>query len=76
MEGSEDLTPEQIRLETLALGLRTKEGVDRGAIPHTPDSSAVLERLGAAGLVRLEGERVVPTRSGFLVADALPGCFF
>ncbi len=76
MEGSEDLTSEQIRLETLALGLRTSEGVDRNVIPRSPDSSSTLERLRDAGLVRLEGERVVPTRDGFLVADALPGCFF
>ena len=39
VEGSENLTPEQIRLETLALGLRTSEGVDRNAIPRSPDSS-------------------------------------
>ena len=76
VEGSENLTQEQIRLETLALGLRTKEGVELSAIPCTPNSSAVLERLRKEGLVRLEGGRVVPTRDGFLVADALPGCFF
>ena len=76
VEGSENLTPEQIRLETLALGLRTKDGVERSVISSVPDCSAVLERLRDAGLVRLEGERVVPTRDGFLVADALPGCFF
>ena len=76
VEGSENLTQEQIRLETLALGLRTTDGVDMGVIPRTPEFLAMLERLRKEGLVRLERERVVPTREGFLVADALPGCFF
>jgi oxygen-independent coproporphyrinogen-3 oxidase len=76
VEGSEDLTPEQMRLETLALGLRTKDGVEMDAISCIPGSSAVLERLIGDGLVRLEGGLVVPTRNGFLFADALPGCFF
>ena len=75
VEGSEVLTPEQIRLELVALGMRTKEGVERSAVCSTPDSYSVLQRLRIAGLVRLEGEKVVPTRDGFLVADAFPGCF-
>jgi len=76
VEGSESLTPEQIRLETLALGLRTRDGVDMGAISGAHNSFFMLERLMGEGLVRLEGERIVPTRDGFLVADALAGCFF
>lgn len=76
LEEAEDLTPEQIRLETLALGLRTKDGVELSTLSPSPHSSAALKELLKTGLVRLSGDRVVPTRDGFLVADALPGCFF
>ena len=34
--GSEDLTPEQLRLEALYLGFRTREGVALEVIQETP----------------------------------------
>jgi oxygen-independent coproporphyrinogen-3 oxidase len=76
VEGWEDLTEEQLWLETLALGFRTSTGIDLKAVKRTPESDAVLSRLQTSGLVKIIGGRVIPSREGFLVADHLPVCFF
>jgi oxygen-independent coproporphyrinogen-3 oxidase len=72
VEGSELLTDEQLRLERLLLGLRTKEGVGlaEGGIRSGPGSP--LGRLVQSGLVMVRHGRVLPTRKGFLMADRLP----
>ena len=75
VEDAEVLSEEQLDIESLALGLRTKEGVSlhawrSGSRPATP-----LEEARKSGLVRVDGERILPTRKGFLVADSLPLMF-
>jgi putative oxygen-independent coproporphyrinogen III oxidase len=69
---AETLTPEQIRLETLALGFRTREGVSLDTIREHPGGEATVAALTRAGLVRVDRERVIATASGLVVADRLP----
>jgi len=70
--GQESLTPAQIRLETLYLGFRTREGVSLETIRKQPGADAILSELTQAGLVRLDHDRVIATPSGLVVADRLP----
>ncbi len=70
--GEEVLTEEQLRLEALYLGFRTSDGVPLDLVRDTGGWEGVVERLVAEGLVRVEGERLIPTVRGFLVADGLP----
>jgi oxygen-independent coproporphyrinogen-3 oxidase len=69
---AESLTPEQIRLETLALGFRTREGVSLAIIREHPGGDAMVAALTQAGLVRVDRDRVIATASGLVVADRLP----
>jgi oxygen-independent coproporphyrinogen-3 oxidase len=70
--GSETLTPEQLRLEVLCLGFRTREGVALEVIRQFPGWKAVLSELQKSGLVRLTDGRVAATPQGLVVADWLP----
>jgi oxygen-independent coproporphyrinogen III oxidase len=76
VEGRETLTGEQMRLESLALGFRTRHGVDLRHISSVPQSGKILSRMEAAGLVTIVNGRAIPTEEGFLLADHLPVCFF
>lgn len=69
--GRESLTPEQVQLERVSLGLRTSDGVPLETFASCADSSGVLTRLSDSGLITVRGGAVVPTRKGFLVADGL-----
>jgi oxygen-independent coproporphyrinogen-3 oxidase len=69
--GEETLTPEQVRLETLALGFRTREGVSLATIRERPGGDAMVAALTQAGLVRVDGGRVIATAQGLVVADRL-----
>jgi oxygen-independent coproporphyrinogen-3 oxidase len=69
---AETLTPEQIRLETLALGFRTREGVSLATIREHPNGDAKVAELTQAGLVRVDRGRVMATLDGLVVADRLP----
>jgi oxygen-independent coproporphyrinogen III oxidase len=73
--GSETLTAEQVYLETILLGFRTRDGVDREIFRDRPGTEEVLGHLRQAGLVRVVEGRVVSTLKGFLVADSLPLLF-
>ncbi len=73
--GREALTPEQVRLETLYLGFRTREGVDLEVIQSQSGWGRVLSRLQAAGLLRLTNGRVEATPRGLVVSDRLPLLF-
>ena len=75
LAGREALTPEQVRLETLYLGFRTREGVDLEVIQSQSGWGPVLSRLRAAGLLRLTNGRVAATPRGLVVADRLPLLF-
>ena len=70
--GSETLTPEQLRLEALCLGFRTREGVALEVIRQFPGWKAVLAELQESGLVQLTAGRVAATPEGLVVADRLP----
>lgn len=73
--GSERLSEDQQRLESLWLGLRTREGIDLSLVRHQPGADKILAQLQAANLVEIYGGRVIPTREGFVVADSLPLLF-
>ena len=76
--GRETLTSRQSALELVMLGLRTPTGVDLGTGFGDVDCSALLEknadtlsRLAEQDLLRVDGERLVPTLRGMAQADAL-----
>ncbi len=66
----EVLTPEQERLEDLALGLRTGDGIDEGLVRGEP-AWRVVRELERGGLVTRDGSRIRPTRRGLFVADGM-----
>lgn len=74
VEDSEDLSVEQLRFESIILGLRTKDGFDQGKIPHDYSLRSMLPVLQDTGFIRIENGMVLPTRKGFLVADFLACC--
>lgn len=74
---SETLTPGNLALEALMLGLRTKDGLDLGefreryGVELEARNADLLERAHENGLLVREGERLKPTLAGFAVADGL-----
>jgi len=70
-DGRERLTPEQLGMERIALGLRLADGMDVGDLGEDPDAAAVLERCRELDLVTIDGDRIRPTREGLLMADGL-----
>lgn len=75
LAGTEQLTPEQIALEMISLGLRTRGGVVLGLISGNPGARRALSILREESLIEIAGERAVPTLTGLLVADGLPLLF-
>jgi oxygen-independent coproporphyrinogen-3 oxidase len=75
VDGSEVLSEEQLHLESLFLGLRTRRGVEDSLLTGRPGAVHVLDELTKAGIVELHGGRIIPTRKGFLLADGLPLLF-
>jgi len=75
VQGSERLSEEQASLERLSLQLRTREGTPIRDLGSREKTDRVLPGLIEAGLLEVIGERAVPTREGFLVADRLPLLF-
>ncbi len=71
----ESLTPEQLRLEVLCLGFRTREGVAIEVIQQQPRWQVILSELLESGLVKVTDDRVVATPEGLVVADRLPLLF-
>ena len=70
--GAETLTPAQLRLETLYLGFRTREGVGLATLQEQPGWQTILAELTQAGLLEVHHDRVVATPQGLVVADRLP----
>ena len=75
VEGSEQLSAEQFALESLYLGLRTRDGIDLARVRSSHITDTVLPQLLKDDYVKITGTRVVPTKKGFLVADQLPLLF-
>jgi putative oxygen-independent coproporphyrinogen III oxidase len=79
--GSEELSDEDLALETLMLGLRTAAGVDLAAFGERFGFDLVARNRRAVagaverGLLRLPDDRLAPTLEGFAVADALAASF-
>jgi oxygen-independent coproporphyrinogen-3 oxidase len=72
----ESIDVEKRRLEAIALGFRTQEGVLVSSLPDTKKTREAVGFLEEAGYLRAEKGRLRPTRDGFLVADHLPTFFF
>ncbi len=70
-DGRELLTPEQLEMERVALGLRLADGIEPGDLAGDPDAAVVLDRCRELGLVVTEDGRIKPTREGMLMADGL-----
>jgi oxygen-independent coproporphyrinogen-3 oxidase len=70
VEDSEHLSAEQLALEHLYLGLRTREGVPVADIPAR--AAPIVSRLKQSRLLKEREGRLRPTRRGYLVADSLP----
>jgi oxygen-independent coproporphyrinogen-3 oxidase len=68
--GTEKLTSDRLELERCYLGLRTRRGVALADLPER--SLPMVRQLCKARLVRISGDRVIPSARGFLVADSLP----
>ncbi|MFA4949155.1 MAG: radical SAM family heme chaperone HemW [Candidatus Krumholzibacteriia bacterium] len=75
VEDSETLGDDEIALETLFLGFRTRDGVPLEALRRYPGWERTLEPLVDAGLVTIADGRAAPTVSGFCVADRLAAAF-
>ncbi len=77
IEESEELTRTDLALEALMLGLRTADGIDLAAfrqrygVDLRKHNEPLIERLVREGLLRIEGERLVPTLEGLAVTDSL-----
>lgn len=74
VDGSEYLSREQLNLESLALGFRTRDGVELSSWPGT-DPGAAVNELRRLGLAKVNKGMIQPTRRGFLVADSIPLMF-
>lgn len=71
VSGEEILTADQLELESLCLGLRTTGGVERALFSSTSRRRALLDELLRANYVTMQGQKVVSTTKGMLVADRL-----
>ncbi len=70
-EGSEDLTKEQLDFETIMLGLRTKDGIENNFSMENPQTGRIIYGLQNSGFLKVNDQRLLPTRKGLLVADSL-----
>jgi oxygen-independent coproporphyrinogen-3 oxidase len=77
VEGSEQLTPSQQRLEACFLSLRTKEGIplqhvsERHENMPLTEEAKVLDNLVRQGFIVIQDGFIRPTRRGLAVADRL-----
>jgi oxygen-independent coproporphyrinogen-3 oxidase len=75
VEKEETLSPEQLRLESLLLGFRTRSGVALENLSLDRSRRKVLTALEETGKIVRREDRLIPTTEGFLVADRLPLLF-
>jgi len=70
----EDLNDEQIIMERVSLGLRTRWGFDQRILADNSELKNLVIMLTDAGYIRVKDDMIIPTRKGFLIADHLPLC--
>lgn len=68
--GSEAIDAEAWRIERIALGLRTRDGI---ALDHIGSRPETLSALLEAGYARIEDERLVLTEEGSALVDPIAG---
>jgi hypothetical protein len=61
-----------LRLESLLLGFRNREGVAVDQLRLNPTRRAVLAELEASQKINRQKNRLIPTPRGYLLADRLP----
>jgi oxygen-independent coproporphyrinogen-3 oxidase len=77
VEETETLTMEQLRLEALYLGLRTKKGISLQDFKNQyhydlfNEKKKILAKLEEEGLISMEDGHLYPTQTGLAVADSL-----
>jgi oxygen-independent coproporphyrinogen-3 oxidase len=77
IEETEILTMEQLRLEALYLGLRTKKGVSLQDFENRYDydlfteKKEILDKLEEEGLISIQDGHLYPTQTGLAIADSL-----
>jgi len=77
VEETETLTMEQLRLEALYLGLRTKKGISLQEFKNQyhydlfSKKKKILAKLEEEGLISIEDGHLSPTQAGLAVADSL-----
>ena len=77
VENTETLSAEQLQLEALFLGLRTKAGIDlkryktKYSVDLPEDKKTIIDALIKNKLVELKDGFLRPTRAGMTVADSL-----
>jgi len=77
VEETEVLTIEQMRLEALYLGLRTKKGIslwdfeNRYQYDLSAEKKEMINKLRDEGLISIQDGRLYPTQAGLAVADSL-----
>jgi oxygen-independent coproporphyrinogen-3 oxidase len=77
IEETEILTMEQLRLEALYLGLRTKKGVSLQDLKNRYDydlfteKKEILDKLQEEGFISIRDGHLYPTQTGLAVADSL-----
>jgi len=78
VEGMERLSPEDLILETLFLGLRTRKGLDlkalreKACVDLEKEKKETLRTLEAEGIIFIRDGCLIPTRRGYAMADRLP----
>jgi putative oxygen-independent coproporphyrinogen III oxidase len=75
IEDEEELTQEQVQMEWISLGLRTRTGLDLTLMGDKLNSEKILPKFIENGWGLVTGNYLVPTLKGFLVADRLPLLF-
>ena len=77
IEETETLTMEQLRLEALYLGLRTKRGISLQDFKNQyhydlfTEKKEILSKLEREGFISIQDGCLCPTQNGFAVADSL-----
>jgi putative oxygen-independent coproporphyrinogen III oxidase len=79
--GTEELMRQDLVLEALMLGLRTADGIDldafreRYGVDLQKSNEPLVERLATEGLLRMEGNTLIPSLAGLAVTDSVARAF-